>query len=133
MIFLILFSKILSKKVIWVRHNFKPHNGNKTNVRYKTICSLYRFLNIKPVPLESYYSKPALSHPLYKTNKKLMSDVIKYKGNDESFSDLIVFFGAVKRYKNLHAILESWPKDVPLKIAGFCGDEDYKKIFKGYN
>ncbi|MCQ8847223.1 hypothetical protein NQT74_01340 [Alteromonas stellipolaris] len=125
MIALIIFSKLFAKQVVWVRHNFKPHNGSSTNFRYKFLCGLFKLCGIPPTPLEEYYSKPSLVHPLYKNDHKLKLDIVYAKKSIDSRSHLVVFFGAVKRYKNLHEILDTWPKDVSLKIAGKSSDIEY--------
>ncbi|WP_218418594.1 hypothetical protein [Alteromonas lipotrueae] len=126
MVALIIFSRVFARKVVWVRHNFKPHNGTKTNFRYKFLCGLFNAVGIKPTPLESYYSEPSLVHPLYKEDTQLKSDIAVSKVSEESRPNTVVFFGAVKRYKNLHKVLDTWPSDIPLKIAGKCSDQKYE-------
>ncbi|MEM5498186.1 hypothetical protein WNY77_12325 [Paraglaciecola mesophila] len=128
MVALIIFAGIFAKKVIWVRHNFQPHNGSKTNYRYRFLCWLYKFMGIKAVSLEEYYSTPALLHPLYKKDVQLQEEIDNPDIIEPEKSHLVVFFGAVKRYKNLHKILDTWPQHVPLKIAGRCSDQEYEKF-----
>ncbi|WP_166424097.1 hypothetical protein [Paraglaciecola sp. 20A4] len=128
MVALIVFSKLLAKKVIWIRHNFLPHNGTKTNYRYKFICGLYKRMGIKPVALENYYSSPALVHPLYKSDAALIEAINMSESLDQRLKPSVLFFGAVKPYKNLHDILDTWPKDLPLTIAGRCSDSVYKAL-----
>lgn len=126
MIALIIFSAIFARKVVWVRHNFQPHNGSKTNYRYQFLCWLYKLMSIKPVSLEEYYSTPSLLHPLYKSDAELQSQIYAPEILDSQKSHLVVFFGAVKKYKNLHQILNTWPQHIPLKIAGRCSDKEYE-------
>lgn len=130
MVALIIFSKLFAKKVIWVRHNFQPHNGTKTNYRYKFLCGLYRLMRIKPVSLENYYSNPALVHPLYKSDSALVADISKSDMSHPPSASFVLFFGEVKPYKNLHDVLDTWPKDIPLKIAGRCSVADYKSLLQ---
>lgn len=127
---LIIFAKLLAKDVIWVRHNFQPHNGTKTNYRYRFLCGLYKLMKIKPTSLERYYATPSLVHPLYKKDAALIDEVSKPEPLDAHKSNLVVFFGAVKRYKNLHDVLDTWPKDIPLKIAGRCSDKYYQTFLE---
>jgi beta-1,4-mannosyltransferase len=128
MVALIIFSRAFAKKVIWVRHNYKPHNGTKYNLRYKFLCGLFKLSGIKATPLENYYSEPSLVHPLYKTDSILKNDIAESQKNGEQRDNFVVFFGAVKRYKNLHVVLDTWPVDVPLKIAGKCSDTEYEEF-----
>lgn len=127
---LIIFAKLFAKKVVWVRHNFQPHNGSKTNYRYKFLCGLYKMMGIKATSLESYFATPSLVHPLYKKDAALLEEVSQPEQLDTKKSHLVVFFGAVKRYKNLHQVLDTWPKDVPLKIAGRCSDKAYQTFLE---
>lgn len=121
---ILLISKIGAKKVIWIRHNYQPHNSESSHKRYNFIVNLFKLLNIKPIALESYYSKESVSHPLYKTNAQIR-EVIGSVDSKELKYD-VVFFGAIKRYKNLHNILATWPVTVPIFIAGKCSDEVYR-------
>tara|TARA_R110001583_G_scaffold116577_1_gene267351 strand:+ start:136 stop:1116 length:981 start_codon:yes stop_codon:yes gene_type:complete len=130
MVALVIFSKLFAKQVIWVRHNFQPHNGTKTNYRFKFLCGLYRLMKIKPVTLENYSSSPALVHPLYRSDVALDADISKLDMSDPASASFVLFFGAVKPYKNLHDVLDTWPKDIPLKIAGRCSDADYKSLLQ---
>lgn len=127
---MILFSKLFAKKVVWVRHNFAPHDGSTRHYRYKSLCALYSLLNIKPIALEPYYSTPSLVHPLYKSDAQIKLDIESAKKINCPPDNMVVFFGAVKRYKNLHQMLDSWPKNVPLKIAGYCDDPAYQKLLE---
>jgi len=126
MVALIVFSAIFARKVVWVRHNFQPHNGSKTNYRYQFLCWLYKLMSIRPVSLEEYYSTPSLLHPLYKSDAELQAQIYAPEILDSQKSHLVVFFGAVKKYKNLHQILNTWPQHIPLKIAGRCSDKEYE-------
>lgn len=127
---LIIFSKIFAGKVVWVRHNFVPHAGSKTNYRYKFICKLYGWLNIKAIPLEPYYSNPTLVHPLYRSDESIKNEIANGKHQDIENEIPVLFFGAIKKYKNLHDTLDIWPKNIPLKIAGYCDDINYLRLLQ---
>lgn len=124
-IFLVVFSKLFAEKVIWVRHNLKPHNSQSSAKRYKAIVFLYKILRIHETSLEEYYSNPSLNHPLYLSDDEILKKINERSNEDMKYE--VVFFGAVKRYKNLHNLLRSWPADVNIKIAGYCNDSVYKK------
>jgi glycosyltransferase involved in cell wall biosynthesis len=125
---LIIFSGLFAEKVVWVRHNFQPHNGSKHNYRYRFLCWLYKLMSVKAIPLEGYYSSPSLLHPLYKKDSELQAQIEQPESLEPQKSNLVVFFGAVKKYKNLHQILDTWPKHIPLKIAGRCTDTEYQSF-----
>ncbi|MBN24193.1 MAG: hypothetical protein CL578_03970 [Alteromonadaceae bacterium] len=127
---LIAYSKLFAKQVIWIRHNFRPHAGSKNNRRYKLLCHLYRWLNIAPVPLEEYFSSPSLVHPLYRTDQAIQDDISHSTLNDRELNIPVLFFGAVKKYKNLDKTLDTWPISVPLKIAGYCDDSRYRDLLE---
>ena len=127
---LIIFSKLFARKVIWVRHNFFPHAESKNNYRYRFLCKLYDWLSIKAIPLESYYSTPALVHPLYRSDESIKNEIANGKRSDNKKEIPVLFFGAIKKYKNLHDTLDIWPKNIPLKIAGYCDDIDYQRLLQ---
>jgi len=110
--------------VIWVRHNFKPHNAKGSRKRYNFILFLYKTLGITEVSLEDYYSTPSLTHPLYISNQEIQKKIDE-PSNDKLKYD-VIFFGTIKRYKNLHNLLQDWPASIEIKIAGRCADTEYK-------
>lgn len=127
MILLVIFSKICAKKVIWVKHNFRPHNSKGSTKRFDFLCKLYSLLNIPPISLESYFSSPSLIHPLYKSNNELIEDV---KATEQDSTIDVLFFGGIKPYKNLDKVLLDWPSSIPLKIAGKCSDPTYTEMLE---
>ncbi len=127
MISLVIFSKVCAKKVIWVKHNFRPHNTKGSTKRFDFLCKLYSALNIPPVSLESYFSSPSLIHPLYKPDNELIRDSEAIE--NESTID-VLFFGGIKPYKNLDKVLIDWPSSIPLKIAGKCSDQSYTRMLE---
>ncbi|MHC6645336.1 hypothetical protein ACYTPF_02015 [Alteromonas sp. HB246098] len=124
MVLLVIFSKICAKKVIWIKHNFRPHNSRGSTKRFDFLCKLYSLLNIPPISLESYFSSPSLIHPLYKSNNELIED--EEETEQENTID-VLFFGGIKPYKNLDKVLLDWPSSLSLKIAGKCSDLSYTR------
>lgn len=122
MIALVIFAKFFARKVVWIKHNFRPHNSSGSTKRFSFLCRLFALLGISPVSLESYFKSPSLVHPLYKSDEKL----VEYMQCCEvdSAND-VLFFGGIKPYKNLHLVLDDWPVSLPLKIAGKCSDPAY--------
>ena len=127
MILLVVFSKICAKKVIWIKHNFRPHNSKGSTKRFDFLCKLYSQLNIPPISLESYFASPSLIHPLYKSNNELIEDV---KATEQESTIDVLFFGGIKPYKNLDKVLLDWPSSIPLKIAGKCSDSTYTEMLE---
>lgn len=127
MILLVVFSKICAKKVIWIKHNFRPHNSKGSTKRFDFLCKLYSQLNIPPISLESYFSSPSLIHPLYKSNNELIEGV---KATEQESTIDVLFFGGIKPYKNLDKVLLDWPSSIPLKIAGKCSDSTYTEMLE---
>lgn len=124
MIALVIFSKVFAKKTVWVKHNFKPHNSTGSMKRFKFICGLFSFLRIKPFALEEYFGSPALIHPLYKTD----NNILESSGLINEYENDVIFFGGIKPYKNLDAVLQDWPCSLSLKIVGKCSDASYTSL-----
>jgi len=122
MIALVIFSKLFAKHVVWIKHNYRPHNSSGSIKRFKFICGLYSLLKIKPVSLEKYFSSPSLVHPLYKPDTELQKDL---EIGDQKYTNDILFFGGIKPYKNLDLVLLNWPVSLSLTIAGKCSDPVY--------
>lgn len=127
MIMLVIFSKIFAKKVVWVKHNFKPHNSAGSTKRFDFLCRLYALMGIPPVSLEEYFSSPSLVHPLYKSDSEFITSST---GNESENTIDILFFGGIKPYKNLDKVLCEWPASLSLKIAGKCSDPSYARILE---
>ena len=107
-------SKILFSKIVWVRHNFKPHN--QCYIFYYK-CLKYLLYNISNErvshrPLKNYTYIP---HPMYPLPVSEFSDIRK---ND------FLIFGSIKKYKGVYELLCCWPKDKKLVIAGKCSDPE---------
>jgi glycosyltransferase involved in cell wall biosynthesis len=108
------------KKIIWVRHNLKPH-GIYSSWQYKIICQLLSLVATATVthrPVEGFKSQ-YVPHPLYEV------DITKSKEQREI---KFLFFGTIKQYKNIHGLLEYWPCDTKLKIAGYCAEPAYEAM-----
>ena len=114
MIALVIFSKLFAKHVVWIKHNYRPHNSSGSIKRFKFICGLYSLLKIKPVSLEKYFSSPSLVHPLYKPDTELQKDL---EIGDQKYTNDILFFGGIKPYKNLDLVLLNWPVSLSLTIT----------------
>lgn len=118
---LIFASAIFFSKKISIKHNFKPHNSKGKAVYFSCLRSLMRKIGYRFVSLENYEGG-GLLHPLYLDDELMNDHSISRNNGPLSF----LFFGAVKRYKGLELILNSWPIDKHLKVLGKCDDQRYK-------
>tara|TARA_R110001583_G_scaffold107231_1_gene255789 strand:- start:1827 stop:2792 length:966 start_codon:yes stop_codon:yes gene_type:complete len=116
--------KLTSRKIIWIKHNYKPHTNKPNSYRHSVTCYLMTLLNIKETTLENYLGDHYIPHPLYLSDEELNF----LASNSETKAEvMVVFFGHVKRYKGLHEALKVWPKDVPLSICGKVESGTYKQ------
>lgn len=122
---LILVSKIVSKKVVWIKHNLKPHNASGYAICHRLTCVWFQILNIKPIGLEEYYGAKTLKHPLYVEDADIMQNIALSREPDKP--PTVLFFGAIKPYKNLHIALAHWPTNLPLKIRGKVQSASYEQ------
>lgn len=121
-IILLLVIRCTFKKVIWVRHNLKPHN-NYSPFFYDLLLRILDQLsdvtvthrNVKE--LNSCY----IPHPLYPIDDEIKCDV-----KDVDY----LYFGLVKPYKDIDLLLEGWPVDQTLVMAGYCNDIKYEEKLK---
>jgi len=110
---------------ISVKHNFKPHNIEGRGFYFSVLRGLMRGLGYKFVSLE-LYDGGGLVHPLYLDDEAM--DVLVEEKNNRVLN--YIFFGAVKPYKGLDIILNSWPNNKHLKILGKCDDKQYESALR---
>lgn len=122
-IILLVFFRILSKKLIWVRHNYKPHNLKKENsiFSFSLFCKIFSFLSDEKIT-HSYFGEGwrVIDHPLY----PVLNDSRLKESRD------FFIFGLVKGYKGIDVLLRYWPKDISLTIAGLCIDSKLEERIK---
>ncbi|MGR5239095.1 hypothetical protein [Vibrio alfacsensis] len=111
-IFLIVIS-FWFKRVIWIRHNFKPHNHNNM-IRYKILCYIITLVSYRKCchrdNIDGYEYIP---HPTYNIEPSNLID--NQITNDEHYD---IIFGQIKKYKGIVEILNKWPKEKKLLIVG---------------
>ena len=105
------------KKIHWVRHNFSGHDNGNTFARrvleFALQCLSDTQITHRPIKGYSY-----IPHPLYPVTRDL-----------EQHRDIpFLYFGVVKKYKNLEVLLQHWPKDVPLQMVGSCPDANLQNV-----
>lgn len=113
--------RIIFSKMIWVRHNFKPHRH--TNIkRYKFMCFLLGLFCNSKVTHRPYKDYSYIPHPPYRHSEHLN------KLDDRDIDNLV--FGQIKKYKGIEELLKKWPKNEKLMIVGACNDETLDKNIK---
>ncbi|WP_146114557.1 glycosyltransferase [Pseudomonas sp. MYb185] len=116
----ILTFRILARRLIYVRHNIYPHHAES-----RCAPALTRIIDLS----ERLYSATAthsghfpdkhyIPHPLY-YEQPMMSKT----GKDRHF----IVFGRVMPYKNIEQLIDSFPVDQLLIVAGPCDDQEYFK------
>ncbi|MAC46478.1 MAG: hypothetical protein CMI12_06460 [Oceanospirillum sp.] len=108
------------RKLIWVRHNLKPHKPH-SRILYEFIIWMLKKLSDKQVihrPVSQIKGAIVVPHPLY-TNS------FENKNVDKEIDFL--FFGLIKPYKGLDNLLQVWPEDKKIHIIGKCEDKKFEK------
>ncbi|MBO1273686.1 hypothetical protein J3L11_18835, partial [Shewanella sp. 4t3-1-2LB] len=134
--FILVLLKVVVRKIIWIRHNYYPHDYKKEehSTYYGVICDLlYRFstdiLAHRPVPELGIMEY--VPHPQYYCYSNSCDST---KHNTQlSF----LYFGQVKSYKGLTQLLNAWPSDYHLRMLGKSDSElltlEIKKIISDRN
>lgn len=116
---------LFSSKVIWVRHNYKPHNVADKSLLYSFILKLLSIIADRVVTLEmtDRIESSVVKHPLYFNDRDLIQffEGIGYTQKSKDF----LYFGSIKPYKRLDKLLEVWPAEQKLQVMGFCSDKEY--------
>ncbi|MBC3767640.1 hypothetical protein [Neptunicella marina] len=120
------------QKVIWVRHNHRPHNvnnaakslHNNVPVSHLVNCWLLNAIADHVVTMEpTAFASEQIPHPLYRSDQQLQTANSENKQHNSHSSFL--FFGTIKPYKQLEQLLQHWPADITLTILGYCADPHY--------
>ena len=125
--FLLMLLRITCKKLIWVQHNYVPHNlKDESSLSYfKAFCKLIYFVSdikVSHAPTGGEFDGIVIDHPLYP--KTLNQENITL---DHDF----LILGAVTKYKQIDELLLYWPPEFKLQIAGKCNSNNLEKKIKG--
>ena len=122
---------LFSSKVIWVRHNYKPHNVAEKSSLYNVILRLLSMVADRIVTLEmtDKIESSVVKHPLYFNDRDLFQ-FFEGIGDTQKSHDFL-YFGSIKPYKRLDKLLEVWPVAQKLEVMGFCSDKDYAAKLHG--
>jgi len=112
--------RIVSRRVIYVRHNAYPHNvlPRHQDLVRRLIGMGQRLCHAVVVHSPSYAEEREyayIPHPLYRLNQ---GEVVDPSGE-------YVVFGAIAEYKKTKELVEAWGGDRKLLIAGPCNDPAY--------
>ncbi|MFC3607957.1 hypothetical protein [Stutzerimonas tarimensis] len=112
--------RLTTRKIIFVRHNNYPHHANADSGKFISrtldrLSSLFDLV-ITHSAHEPESRKHYVPHPLY---------AIQPPAEAASAGDYFVVFGRILRYKRILELIEAFPADRKLVIAGACLDNDY--------
>jgi glycosyltransferase involved in cell wall biosynthesis len=118
----ILLIKLLSKKIIFVRHNNYPHNASPKKgpsvARIIDMVELFFDHSITHSGHNETKKRAYIPHPLYKhSNAK--------KKQNFKFNDYFLIFGRILPYKKIEKLIECIQSDIKLVIAGSSPDKAY--------
>jgi len=129
-LFYVLLITIARAKVVYFVHDHAVHDtkGWKKALSVQFIKLLKALANTRVVHDPNFagpYQASYLPHPLYwDTDQHHKTLPEQAAAKTKQFpAPLFGMLGAVRPYKNIHCILEVWPKGVPLIIRGRATDE----------
>lgn len=121
----LLFAKIVVRKIIWVRHNYKPHDMKPgSEWYYDVICKImYHLANeiVAHREVDGLNITKVVPHPLY---RKINMDDEGQDDENNKKDYVFLYFGLVRAYKGLPSLLSVWPQDKKLTMLGYCQDID---------
>ena len=122
--------RLFSKNIIWVRHNYRPHNEEADIDLYRSIVRLMRSVSDKVVTLErtELLGTSVTKHPLYKEDAVIIDLQREMQIRTRQIDYL--YFGSIKPYKRLDALLAVWPESKKLTIRGYCSDNAYTRTLE---
>ncbi|PKG98765.1 hypothetical protein [Paraglaciecola sp. MB-3u-78] len=103
--FQLILMRLFASHIIWVRHNFKPHNRAQRPFTHKLTCGALNLLATKIVTLEKTesFNSTVIPHPLYRNDDEMLHDINRLE--PVSFEVECLFFGTIKPYKRLDELL----------------------------
>lgn len=141
--------KLFSIRIIWTAHNLFPHDSRRTVFRYLRRFILAHFSDLIIIHFENARKHiGSLFHvdldKFVCMHHGLFSDAYSNLVNKEAARRhlsleqekiILLYFGAIRRYKNVEALIQAFKKihnkDIILLIAGSVPEEPYKKELLG--
>lgn len=122
--FLLFFYRIISKNVIYIKHNHFPHNSiDEYKYLIKKLINLAIFFSSLSVAHTSKYISNCdefVHHPLY----------YQHFINDKKKKNVSLVFGRISPYKQIENLIKNWKIDSNLLIAGPSNDFAYLKFLR---
>ena len=120
--------RIISKKIVYVKHNNYPHNIKEKNISFSmNLMNYFESHSDSAIVHAEYLSnckRVYVPHPLYSfSNSNTDKKINKY-------GSYYVCFGRIEKYKKLDKLIASWPKGYRLVIAGASNDAEYIDFLK---
>jgi beta-1,4-mannosyltransferase len=118
----LLLLRIFCRKVVWVRHNFWPHDLPRRFLRQSLLMLAMRLFATDIVAHRKLSGGTTkIPHPLYfELQLPIVVRDIEY-----------LYFGAIKRYKGLTELVAIWPREYPLIVVGSVDDiQLFKEIIE---
>lgn len=125
-----LFFKVISRKVIFVRHNIYPHamSGWRAFVANK-LTSIVANISDYKISHSGHlikYGYKYVPHPLYNIECNSVDQNYELKKNS-----YYVIFGRIERYKKIECVISEWNSEKTLIIAGSASDTAYLSELRG--
>ncbi|ASJ97324.1 hypothetical protein [Shewanella marisflavi] len=120
----VLYIKSLCSKVIYIKHNYKPHGSQSGSLIFSLSKYLIEKMASKKVAhTDNIDGFDFVPHPLYLNDE----DFLGALNNICERSVDYFIFGTVSRYKKLHKLLNEWPENIALTIWGKCNDTELEQ------
>lgn len=130
--------KIISRKLVFVRHNVYPHDAKgPSRARARKLIETYeKCFDLCWVHSGHMAERKRLyvPHPLYQAasdNKDRQRDE-RLRSGLSLPSEYFIVFGRIQSYKKIDQLIEQLPDDMHLLVCGSCGDDAYKKKLIAY-
>lgn len=119
----IILLKIVSRKLIFVRHNNYPHNATHTSAKWaEKVIDLTEYLCDHVITHSGHNAQPKrayIPHPLYHLPNQLTDSEAQIE------KDYFLVFGRILPYKKIERLIEAAPSGVNLLVAGSAPDHMY--------
>lgn len=115
--------KIRFDKVIYVQHNLYPHDIKKSDIKRVQWCidQLTKVVDITAVHSPHLRDRVYIPHPLYRSPMVSLPAGTIINSDDASY----LIFGRIERYKKIESVIQHFPSNKKLIIAGACSDSNY--------
>lgn len=130
--------KIISRKLVFVRHNVYPHDAKgAARARAKKLIEYYEKCFDLCWVHSGHMTEPKrlyVPHPLYQATIANKDSQIDTRLRDELSlpPEYFIVFGRIQSYKKIDHLIEKLPDDMHLLVCGSCGDDAYKQKLIAY-